>query len=106
MKKYKHKTKNCFILTENQAEQVIKKLIPYMANTIIKIDHIGEYDKDGCKHNDAIQVIQFNNKHQITIWNKGIKYYNAERMIGESSEEDISNVFDVYRLLYFWGFIS
>ena len=94
------------VLSENQAVQLIKMLIPYMENRLIKIDHIGEYDKKGCRHIDAIQVIQFNKSHQITIWNKGIKYYNGKRLIGELSEQDVGNVFDVYRLLHSWGFVS
>jgi hypothetical protein len=94
------------VISENQAMQLIKMLIPYMEHRLIEIDHIGEYDKKGCRHIDAIQVIQFNKSHQITIWNKGIKYYNGERLIGESSEQDVGNVFDVYRLLHSWGFVS
>lgn len=94
------------VLSENQAKQLIKMLIPYMKNRLIEIDHIGDYDKKGSRHVGAIQVIQFNKSHQITIWDKGIKYYNGERLIGESSEQDVGNVFDVYRLLHSWGFIS
>ena len=94
------------VLTENQAIELIKLLIPYLKNKEIIIDHVGEYDKRGEKHSEAIQVIQFNNSHQVTIWNKGIRYYNGDRFAGESSESDVWNVFDVYRLLNLWGLVS
>lgn len=93
------------IITEDRAITLIRLLVPYLENTQITIEHIGEFDKDGCKHIDAIAVIQFDG-HQITIWNKGIKFYRGDLTIGKSAEADVSNVFDVYRLLHNWGLIS
>lgn len=93
------------IITKDRAIELIRLLIPYLQNTEIIIDHIGDYDIRGCKHIDAIAVIQFNKHQQITIWNKGIKFYNGDLYIGESAEKDVSNVFDVYRLLKSWGLV-
>lgn len=94
------------IITEKRAIELIYLLVPYLQHTEISIDHIGNFDKDGCRHIDAVAVIQFNKHHQITIWNKGIKFYNGYLQLGESVENDVANVFDVYRLLYLWGLIS
>lgn len=93
------------IITKERSIELIRLLVPYLRNTEIIIDHIGEYDKNGCRHIDAIAVIQFNKHYQITIWNKGIKFYSGDRCLGESAEKDVANVFDVYRLLHSWGLI-
>lgn len=94
------------IITKERAIELIRLLIPYLQHSEITVEHIGEYDINGCKHIDAIAVIQFNSHQQITIWNKGIKFYNGNLHVGESAEKDVANVFDVYRLLHSWGLVS
>lgn len=94
------------IITTERAIQLIRLVVPYLENTQVTIDHIGDYDKKGCRHHEAIAVIQFNSIHQITIWNKGIRFYRGDRGVGESSPSDLSNVFDACRLLKSWSLIS
>ncbi|MEO9475855.1 MAG: hypothetical protein ABJG41_09980 [Cyclobacteriaceae bacterium] len=94
------------VISEERAKELIKELMPWMKGRYIEIDHIGEYDKDGCKHWDAICVIQFNTNQQITIWNKGIQCYDGGRKANDTVLSCGPNTFNVYRMLHSWGLVS
>lgn len=94
------------IITEQRAIELIRTLVPYMGGRHLIIDHIGEFDKHGCRHIDAIAVIQFNSKHQITIWDKGIQFFDGDRGLNDSAVFCGPNAFTVYRMLRDWGLVS
>lgn len=94
------------IITIEKAKELIHVLIPRYKGMLIEIDHIGEFDKKGCKHTGAICVIQFNENQQITIWDKGIQHFDSGRSINDQVIGCGPNTFSTYRLLKSWGVVS
>lgn len=94
------------VISEVRAKELIIELMPWMKGRQIIIDHIGEFDKRGCKHIDALCVIQFNTNQQITIWNKGIQCYDGGRSLNDTVISIGPNTFNAYRMLHSWGLVS
>lgn len=81
-------------MTRKQALELILILFPHYSHyDWSNIDiHVGEYDRKGWRHTDAIQVIQFpspawhKDHYQITIWKDGLQIWKNHNVEGNSNQ--------------------
>lgn len=81
-------------MKRQQALELILILFPQYSHydwSIANI-HVGEYDRGGCKHREAIQIIQFpspawyKDHYQITIFPEGLQVWKNHTPEGNTNQ--------------------